>query len=232
MVDRGVRDYLLEAITAFLDGTIKSAEFDRRLNEGLPRSADETCNKIALEMWFFYSDVEDHAARLNKESWDFIQRLCLVLRSNVEFVPRRRWDWTRSPLALWSVLAVALAVWRLGFGWRLLAAWEVVGGVQYLVLHWLGMRKAFERRRLGRVMPFASFGALRAVRRATLGFRKRPFPRAMEVSVGGLSRWQVFRRRIVFVPGIIVMSLVMPLILLVHLLPTRGLPDLRVGETG
>jgi len=83
-VDRAARDRLAAETRRFLNDETKSFEFDEAV---LDRSSeDETVWQVALELWCFYDDLDDHHVRLTKEEWNYVQRLLLILESDDHLV--------------------------------------------------------------------------------------------------------------------------------------------------
>jgi len=84
MIDRHARDAMSAAIQSYMDQRIGSKEFDDTLFQIASGTQDESVWAIKDAAWSFYSDTEDHEIRATKEGWDCLNRLRLVLASDVE----------------------------------------------------------------------------------------------------------------------------------------------------
>jgi hypothetical protein len=83
-VDRQQRDLLLSAIDRFLNEELTAFSFDDEIFDLKDRADDETVRQIIDELWCFYDDCDDHKVVLDQISWNYIQRLRLLLTSDAE----------------------------------------------------------------------------------------------------------------------------------------------------
>ena len=82
--DRECRNRLIDCINRYLTDSITSFQFDDELDAISASTHDSTVRLIASDLWNFYDDCKDHSVVLDKKSWDYIQRLLLVLESENE----------------------------------------------------------------------------------------------------------------------------------------------------
>jgi hypothetical protein len=180
IVDRKNRDALVAAINRFLDGQTTAFQFDEDIF-GI-KSNDLTISHTVRNLWYFYDDLMDHKVRLSKESWDYIQRLILVLRSDghVEIFESRRWDYTQLVAVAALLLFIYAAHW-LGFGMQLLALAIPFGLVSIALSSW---RSRKETRSVDKttviLTPFSTLSELIHLRRNVPAFRKRNYPAWMK----------------------------------------------------
>jgi hypothetical protein len=158
MIDTEARANVRQAVDDFLLDKIGSFEFDERLFQVRTRTRDATVHQIAQLLWYTYSDTEDHLVHLNKEGWNLVQRLLLVLDSGADLKQSRQWIWHPSQL-----VAAATLIFLLPYIWLILPLFK--GGI-------ISMKLASTRRRIKasrkRTDPFKvwPFPSLDAVRRA------------------------------------------------------------------
>lgn len=92
MVEREIRSAVAMAINKYLDGHIGSQSLDDALWE-CRLSTDATSNAICSEMWFLYSDSEDHRNigkwRLAAQHETMLRRWIRVLCSDWEMAEPR-----------------------------------------------------------------------------------------------------------------------------------------------
>lgn len=157
-----VEDYLAERITAF--------EFDERLF--VIETADATVDYVVRQLWFSYDDVSDHLVCADKQTWDWIQRLLLLLDSGAEVHTHSAWHWHKSQVAAAVCLLLVLEACLL---MPPAAAIPVLlGGLVSLALsRWRGRaRLAVDSADPWHAYPFPSLGALRQALARAPGFRK------------------------------------------------------------
>ena len=107
MIDRHARDIAANAVRDFMEGSISNREYERRY----PRAkVDPALWAIYSRVWFFYSDVSEHALTgkhaLTDEGRAFLERCVLFLRSDAEF------QWPPMKLHVWYPLLRLI-----GVGW-------------------------------------------------------------------------------------------------------------------
>ena len=83
MVIREDRNGLIQCINEYINGKIKSFEFDEKLDL-FRGSEDSTVRDISFELWFFYDDIIDHPVHATRRDWNYWQRLILILASGAE----------------------------------------------------------------------------------------------------------------------------------------------------
>ena len=85
-MSKAIRAYMAETITAF--------QLDEALFTIADATQDGTVKAVAKQMWFHYDDCKDHKIVSSKQTWDYFNRLLLLLESEAEaeFV-RTRTSW-------------------------------------------------------------------------------------------------------------------------------------------
>ena len=174
MVDRTARNHVLASIDAYLHGHIRSHDFDRRLQDDVPKTRDRTVLLATTPLWTLYDDFIDHSVNLSKPQWDFVQRLRLVLMSNAELESRRRWT-PRQPLALLGLLSIAIAAWRTGFDRNFWLIDMTIGAVTVASLY-LPRVSPGKYRDEARLAPFSSVREILTLRRQVSEFHKHRYP--------------------------------------------------------
>lgn len=141
MIDRKARDAMSDAIQAWMDGRIGSFKFDDTICDIASKTEDRSVRAVRAALWSFYSDTEDHKIRATKQQWDLLNRIRLILASDVEtdwYAAGRRWDFykTLSALCLAGLVSVVLLA---GFGKLLIVCWAL-SGFLVLTIFWLKRR--------------------------------------------------------------------------------------------
>jgi len=172
MIDQIARADVCEAIDGYLDDRLSAFAFDEQLSAIRSRTQDCTACFVIGQLWYVCDDCDDHLVCLDKESWDTVQRLKLVLQSGVEVHTERYSVWHVSQL----IAATCLAA--IGFlCWIDLKIWPLpvlTGGLVSIALaKWrFRVHKAGEVPDPWRAWPFSSPSMIaRAMGRAG-GFRK------------------------------------------------------------
>ena len=176
-MDRKAREYLLGVVDGYLSGALGSVGYLERI-EALPRTRDHTAKMMVEELSLFAGDVTTYFRKLSKAEWDYLQRLCLVLRSDVEFAKRARrpvWNKIRV-LAVAQIMVLAFAAYQFGVYGALLVS-ALISSCDVLLLHRL-RPKSPGKLNITQRSPFTSFAQLRACRMSTHEFRKVPYPAA------------------------------------------------------
>jgi hypothetical protein len=81
LVDSSARAAICEAIDGHLNDQLSAFAFDERLARIRSETKDPTALFVIEQLWYFYDDCDDHLVCLEKQSWDTIQRLRLLLES-------------------------------------------------------------------------------------------------------------------------------------------------------
>lgn len=181
MLDRPARNHMLETIDAYLHGRIKAFEFDRLLHEGLPKTSDRTVHTAVVDLWLFYDDIKDHTVVLRKESWDYIQRVRLLLASDAECQKTGEpWQWRQLVALCGFIVIIADAFWSPD-----IAHWMIYNTpISALVLIWMYAPMFFARPspQPTLTLPFESLAQLRQIRRLVPGFKKERYPSELKES--------------------------------------------------
>jgi hypothetical protein len=168
MVDHAARADICATIDDFLNDRLSAFDFDEGLDNIRSRTEDRTAWFVIGTLWYFYDDCDDHLACLDKDTWNVIQRLKLVLQSGTEIETKRRRIWHVSQLIALTTLAAMAYVCSID-----LKMWPLpvlAGGLVSLGLSKCRERllRAYDVPDPWRAWPFASPSAIaRALRRAT-----------------------------------------------------------------
>jgi len=104
IVDRAARDKAADLLDRYLREEIGASDLDEGLQKVDDETEDPTLGHVILQLWFFYDDFLDHKVVAEKEQWDFLQRLLLLLRSDGTIEERSTRRWTiRQGLALLGI---------------------------------------------------------------------------------------------------------------------------------
>lgn len=172
------RDAVVLLIEQYMNDEIGAFRFDEQLQS--IRSNDPVVNRAIRELWYMYDDLKDHKIVASKQEWDFLQRVLLLLKSDVEAwpaVPIRRVFTPRQLVAILCLAAFAYSVIRLGFA----AAYGTVGLGIGLISILLSRRYYHDHAAVlptmsAAIYPFASFAELRRAYRRWARSRKRAYP--------------------------------------------------------
>jgi hypothetical protein len=171
-VDAAARDEIARLVEGYLCDQIGAFEFDKRLWEIHGRTTDRTVKIVASQLWYFYDDVTDHLAVMDKQAWNAIQRLLLVLKSNAELQWAHMRVWHVSQAI--ALLTLCVTAWACLPVWQTWPIYFIPAGFVSIALSWWRERKlwALHQPDPWNMWPFNSFGAIdRALARAP-DFRK------------------------------------------------------------
>ena len=215
-IDRTVRDAQLAALVAFMRREITSGEFDRRIRPS--RSEDRSAGRVYWMLWTGYDDFVDHTIHACADRWNRFRRLAAFLKTDLELETVRRRVWSRRQLyALVGLLVLAaglLASRRAGSWLPLVAAWA---GTAAVWTTWRpGRAIPAEVAALWRFSPFRDEAQWQRYEPLLSQIDLPPYdPRVHHQPVGDPDR----RRRVVWASRLLG-GLMIPLVLLVHLVPT------------
>lgn len=227
-VDRENRDRLVRAIERFASDDTTSFEFDEEIFGIADHSSDELVKEAAGCLWLLYDDEKDHPINWSREVWGYVQRIVLLLKSDVpvELIVSRRWSATQL-LALAGLLGFAGYIQWLGFGRQLLAVTPVLWLFSLSISALRSKEAATEAKHWIVLAPFESIAQLARVRRRVPSFRKRRF-RDEIAGRRNRSGFSEFGARANFYALWILFS---PLVLLFQALPPRD-AKLRIVTDG
>ena len=144
-------------------------------------SQDQSLAAIRDALWWCYSDTEDHKICAEKQNWDFLNRLRLVLASDAEAEWYRtgpRWNIYRTLSAL-LLAGLGLVAWQARFG-RVLAFSWLLAGFTALVLLWVRRHNDLKVAQPSfPVFPFPSINSLLATRRQVTRFTRKRYPQSL-----------------------------------------------------
>jgi hypothetical protein len=161
-----------EEITAF--------QFDELLGKFRCSSSDKTVEFIAHDLWQCYDDCKDHQVVASKQTWDYFNRILLLLLSEAEVEQVRngvQWHFSQIFAGACFLVAVFLSA-RIGWKSNLL---EVTGpfGLVSMAIAWFNQRR-WNKGAAPVLHPFPSFSTLSIVRRRAAGFSKKVRPKALD----------------------------------------------------
>jgi len=186
MVDREARDELAEFIEWWADGEIGALQFGASLDGICTRTQDETVRHVVDELALLNDDTEDYDDHTedylwepDREGWDYLQRLLLLLRSDGEMVkaggpkPSARQVVAAGTLALAATVSAAS-----GFCWAAVLGSAACCAVVMLILsrsEHSPLADAAGTTDAGLLYPFSSAAEMLALHRTVPSFRKRRF---------------------------------------------------------
>jgi hypothetical protein len=175
-VDRKHRDELVAAIDRYCHDGMTAFEFDDAIFEIRDHTTDDTVKRVVDILWHYYDDCQDHKVHLDRVSWNYFQRLKLLLRSDaaLEHSQRRIWSVAQIVAAI-SLAAFTWAAYVTGVGEHLIIVAIPFGIVSIGLSLW---RTRLYRNVLDQdpsLYPFASIGQLLWVGHSVSGFRKQRY---------------------------------------------------------
>ena len=186
IVDRPARDRLAADLRRFLAG---ECDLFNMSSADPSRSADSAVREVRWQMLGLLDENVCVSADLNRDAWNSVQRILLVLDSDARLIKTRtrHRSWTQAAAAVGLVLtagSIGTALFLFGPSWGLFAAFAP-GALFAWAVHRLNLNirqriNARGRRRTlpmpyGPIWPFATFAELETTLRSVLDFRKRRF---------------------------------------------------------
>ncbi len=179
MVDRDNRDKLICEIQCFLNEKTDSFTFDKAIFDIDAKTKDETIRFVITILWFYYDDLRSHKVAVDKEGWDMIQRLLLILNSDQEIVEKKERKYTiRQPIALIALSLFVLAYFYVGYSTMLLYVTIGLGVVSMLLSRW---RTYANRTTVKKELyPFSDTAQLLKLRRSVASFQKERYKQQLK----------------------------------------------------
>ncbi len=174
MIDRPAREKLVHAIEDYLEERTTAFAFDEALSGIAAESDDETIHAVAYLLWTIYDDCTNHRIVADKPTWDWLQRLIVLLKSDEHLALTTATHWSLRQLAAGLTLALlAGAYWWVDWSYPSLVLVAVPAS---LLLAWKASPPdtALTPRDIA-LTPFPSVTHLRKTKRAT-AHQKRRFP--------------------------------------------------------
>jgi len=176
-IDRPRRELLVQHIDRYLNDELTAFEFDEAIFAVRDSTDDPAVRAVVDELWHFYDDCDDHPVVLDRTSWNYFQRLRLVLKSNATLEISRRRLWSPAQLVAAAALAAfAWAVYVTGVGQHLYLVALPFGLCSIALSSW--RRRAY--RAASHVdptlYPFASVAEILWVGRDLADFHKQKYP--------------------------------------------------------
>lgn len=135
MIDRNARDKMVEAIEAYMDEKIGAFEFDERImNISCGNCKDIAVRRSVDILWYLYDDLTDHKIVANKECWNLLHRILLLLKSDVEMNVSRQVTWSVTQIvALLCLLAIPVTACVFQGGWPYPVCWACAGVFSFVI---------------------------------------------------------------------------------------------------
>jgi len=173
-------------------------------------------------LWFFYDDMKDHLIVVDKQDWDCLNRVLLLLSSNSELTYERKWfTWRgRQAVAAAGLLSYGYLAYRGRFAAETLVLLAIPFWLASMALAWFNTRHPLQRRDYS-LEPFPSISSLRTVRRGVDNFVRKRYP-------PGLAGRRLRGRgtsALMWFPTILMWLAFAPFVLLFQMVPER---DLRI----
>jgi len=188
-IDREGRDRLADALEGFLNCRLNSCELDERIDAITSSSNDPTLRFAASEIGYYYDDLEPHTAILERDDWNHLYRLMLLLRSNGHVALEKRWKWSLAQIFAAPLFMTYLMLWWLAGSGALVISMPF-GLILTPIAFWLLVRRLETPRKLAAMTPFSSISELLVARRSVPDFRKTPYQRPEDPeSAQGVLNW-------------------------------------------
>jgi hypothetical protein len=217
MIDRAAREQLASILRSYMNEEITAFQLDERLDSFRRFPNDETVELIAADLWGCYDDLKDHKVVATKETWNYFNRVLLLLSSDAELERERnefRWHSGQILPGVCLLLAVGLSV---SAGWNLdLVEIFVPFGLVSMAISWMNCRRSVGSP-APEIYPFPSFISLSAVRRRTGFSSKMPWKKAL----GSRKIRHPLIATMMWAPRIAAWLVLSPVILLFQSLPER-----------
>ncbi len=215
MADRANRDRLIKEIQNFLNHKTNSFDFDYNIDQIAKSSNDKTVKIARRYLWYFYDDIKEHKASLNKADWDVIWRLMLILHSNKSLSSKREFNYSITQLiALGYLLILAIYYFIFGFNYQFLLFY-FFGSILAIFLYY----KKEEQKIDYSIYPFNSITEILQLKRAYKEFKKPKFNKELEeVKIRNKSE-----KALLDISFWLFAILFSPIILLIYSLPWRTL---------
>lgn len=182
-VDRIARNELIDLVNRYLEGDLSTFEFDEKIFELSDQTQDKTISEIVELLSCFYDDCYDRKVDLDKNQWNYIQRLLLILHSEAHLVVIE--TTRKSPtqfVASASLGILLLGCWWLEFGPMMPLLTVGFGFVAIAINMWKNWTpEQLPPHRLV-LAPFSSYGEIWEVRESVSTFEKRKWPEHMATS--------------------------------------------------
>lgn len=213
-VDRENRDRLVNEIDRYLHEEISAFEFNDAIFEIKDRTADQTVRNAVDFLWLFYDDCKDHHVVADRTSWNCLQRIRFLLKTDANLMCSDKRIWSATQLiALFALALFGWVAWQMGWGEHLMIVAIPFGLVSIGLSAW--------RNRLLRaahyfdpaIYPFASVSQLLWIAHDMRDFRKERFPdhlasRCIRSKLGDFGLWlQLYSHWLLFSPMVLLRQL-------------------------
>ncbi len=176
MVDFEARQKLAEIIRQYLNEELTAFQFDDLLQQFYENS-DSTVQGVSKHLWHLYDDCDDHFVVADKPTWDYVQRLLLLLDSGfqTDVCCIRQWS-ARQLVSVFLLLCCIGIAYQVGIGWHLIPLF-IPFGILSIIVSQLGSSQnrtdPFEKY----TTPFRSIAELELAYRSARDFRKSRYPK-------------------------------------------------------
>ncbi|MDT8071186.1 MAG: hypothetical protein ROO76_23770 [Terriglobia bacterium] len=191
---------------------------DERLDSFRRFPNDETVELIAADLWGCYDDLKDHKVVATKETWNYFNRVLVLLSSDAELERggrnEFRWHTGQFLPGICLLLVLGLSV-RVGLNLELLEVFIPFGLVS-MAISWMNRRRNICNP-APETYPFPSFTSLSAVRRRAGFSSKMPWHKPL----GSRTIRHPLIAAMMWAPSIAAWLVLSPIILLFQSLPER-----------
>jgi hypothetical protein len=209
---------MIQAVRSFMDEEITSDQFDGVLAEIGDTASDESVRTLRRALWGCYDDLKDHLIVADKQRWDFLNRVLLLLASDSEIEFETTWaTWwhARQVIAAVAVASYAFLAARSRFAGEDLVLLAFPFCLVSMALAWSNKWRHSTQKREAAVEPFPSVRTLSSVRRSVKSFVRRRYPKEL---AGRRVRDRV-TSALLWLPLVPVWVMFAPIALLVQALP-------------
>lgn len=184
MVIREDRIGLIQCINEYLDEKIKAFEFDDKLVDFI-HSKDSTISCIASNMWYYYDDLEDHFICADKDTWDYFQRLILILSSGMEIEAKTKIEYRElyRPTNILATLSLAVHGYLFFTRNEFKFLWHII---MWFISHFILLEQSSDSgtgeisQQRPDCYPFGNIAQIRKAVRQAGDFKKKLYPRKIE----------------------------------------------------
>jgi len=100
MVDRDARDRIGSALENYTNDLFTNDELDDIIWDTYHSTQDSIARESVRAIWCMYDEVRTHKVEATKEAWDYLERLRLLLASDVDSISNSGRSNTRKDAAL------------------------------------------------------------------------------------------------------------------------------------
>jgi hypothetical protein len=176
-IDRENRDRLISEIDRYLHEETTAFGFDDAIFEIRDCTSDQTVRNAVDLLWFFYDDCEDHHVVADRRTWNQLQRIRFLLKTDANLVCNNKRIWSATQMVAFMALAIfGWIAWQIGWGEHLMIVAIPFGLLSIGLSIWRGRLFQAEDNWNPAVYPFASVSQLLWIAHDVRDFRKERYP--------------------------------------------------------